>query len=63
MNLKKLLLALVILFPVAAGAQAPSQAQIEQFKRLPQAQQEALARQYGVDLGSLTGSQRNTQRP
>lgn len=63
MNLKKLLLALAILFPLAAGAQAPSQAQIEQFKRLPQAQQEALARQYGVDLGSLTGAQRTTQRP
>lgn len=63
MNLKKLLLALAILFPVAAGAQAPSQAQIEQFKRLPQAQQEALARQYGVDLGSLTAGQRTTQRP
>ncbi|WP_322407020.1 SLBB domain-containing protein [Idiomarina sp. PL1-037] len=37
----------------------PSQSQIEQFKKLPRAQQEALARQYGVDvsmLDSLSGN-------
>ena len=34
-------------------AQTPTTAQIEQFKRLPAAQQQALAKQYGVDLGSL----------
>ncbi|WP_278355158.1 MULTISPECIES: SLBB domain-containing protein [Idiomarina] len=37
----------------------PSQAQIEQLKKLPRAQQEALARQYGVDpsmLDNLNGS-------
>lgn len=44
----------------SASAQSmPSQSQIEQFKKLPRAQQEALARQYGVDvsmLDSLNGS-------
>ena len=34
-------------------AQTPSAAQIEQFKRLPAAQQQALASQYGVDLKAL----------
>jgi polysaccharide export outer membrane protein len=34
-------------------AQTPSAAQIEQFKRLPAAQQQALAKQYGVDLKAL----------
>lgn len=44
----------------SASAQSmPSQSQIEQFKKLPRAQQEALARQYGVDvsmLDSLSGN-------
>ena len=37
----------------------PSQAQIEQLKKLPRAQQEALARQFGIDpsmLDQLNGS-------
>jgi protein involved in polysaccharide export with SLBB domain len=38
----------------------PTAEQISQFQNLPQAQQEALARQYGVDLGSLTGGSANT---
>lgn len=40
---------------VTASAQAISQAQIEQFKKLPRAQQEMLARQYGFDLSLLQG--------
>ena len=32
----------------------PSAAQISQFQNLPKSQQEALARQYGVDLGSIS---------
>ncbi|MGO2355559.1 MAG: SLBB domain-containing protein [Marinomonas foliarum] len=32
----------------------PTAAQISQFQNLPKAQQEALARQYGVDIGSFT---------
>lgn len=39
---------------VAAQAVSPSPAMIEQFKKLPRAQQEQLARQYGVDLSQLT---------
>lgn len=34
----------------------PTASQLEQFKKLPKSQQEALARQYGVDLSSITGS-------
>ena len=44
---------------LASAQSMPSQSQIEQFKKLPRAQQEALARQYGVDvsmLDSLNGS-------
>ena len=39
-----------------SAAQTPSAAQIEQFKQLPASQQQALAKQYGIDLGSLTNS-------
>ena len=38
---------------IASSAFAQSAAQIEQFKKLPRAQQEALASQYGVDLNAL----------
>ncbi|MCF4009271.1 polysaccharide biosynthesis/export family protein [Rheinheimera sp. UJ63] len=51
--------AAAVLFTASATAQI-SAAQIEQFKQLPRAQQEALAAQYGVDLNQLTG-QANTQ--
>ncbi|OZB03486.1 MAG: polysaccharide biosynthesis protein, partial [Idiomarina sp. 34-48-12] len=44
---------------VSANAQAISQAQIEQFKKLPRAQQEMLARQYGFDLSLLQGGSSN----
>lgn len=56
MNLKNLLLSLTILLPIAVQAQSITPAQIQQFKSLPQAQQEALARQYGVDLNQIQGS-------
>ncbi|WP_241970306.1 SLBB domain-containing protein [Idiomarina seosinensis] len=42
--------------PNAMAQSMPSQAQIEQLKNLPPAQQRALARQYGIDLDSLTSS-------
>jgi polysaccharide export outer membrane protein len=45
---------------VSANAQAISQAQIEQFKKLPRAQQEMLARQYGFDLSLLQGGASNS---
>jgi len=54
---RKLVVSTAALFmAVGALAQQPSAAQIEQFQRLPKAQQEALAKQYGFDLSSLTGS-------
>lgn len=65
MNLtKRLLMSLALVLPVATAAQSISQSQIEQFKSMPRAQQEALASQYGVDLDSIAGSggQQN-QRP
>ncbi|WP_286714669.1 SLBB domain-containing protein [Marinobacter sp. tcs-11] len=63
MNLKKRLLTLVLLLPMVAAAQSITPAQIEQFKSLPKAQQEALARQYGVDLNALTGGNAASSRP
>lgn len=63
MNLKNLLLPLILLLPMAAQAQPVSQAQIERFKSLPKAQQEALASQYGIDLDSIAGSSQSGQRP
>jgi protein involved in polysaccharide export with SLBB domain len=62
-NLKTLFLPLALLFPLATQAQSISQAQLDQFKQLPRAQQEALASQYGIDLNNIAGSQRTTQRP
>ncbi|WP_371375328.1 SLBB domain-containing protein [Thalassotalea aquiviva] len=49
--LKCILLMVFISSTVAAAV--PSAAQIEQFKRLPKAQQEALAKSMGIDLKSL----------
>jgi len=60
-NLKNILLPLALALPLTAQAQAISQAQIERFKSLPKAQQEALASQYGVDLSSIgSGGARST---
>lgn len=39
----------------------PTAAQIEQFKKLPRAQQEALAKQYGVDLSTITGKKSSSE--
>ncbi|MCZ4285713.1 SLBB domain-containing protein [Marinobacter salarius] len=65
MNLtKRFLLSLALALPVTTTAQSISQSQIEQFKSMPRAQQEALARQYGVDLDSIAGSaSQQNQRP
>src|SRR5690554_922091 len=63
-NLKNLLLSITFLHPIAVQAQSITPAQIEQFKSLPKAQQEALASQYGVDLSALgSGGQSANQRP
>ncbi|WP_417513654.1 SLBB domain-containing protein [Marinobacter sp.] len=61
MNLKNLLISLTLLLPVAAQAQSITPAQIQQFKSLPKAQQEALARQYGVDLDQIQGGGTETR--
>jgi polysaccharide biosynthesis/export protein len=53
---QKLILVLAFLPALAAHAQSITPAQIEQFRSLPKAQQEALASQYGVDLDQITGS-------
>ncbi|MCH8498137.1 MAG: SLBB domain-containing protein [Marinobacter sp.] len=68
MNLKKYLPLLALLLPVTLQAQPFTQAQLDQFQQLPRAQQEALARQYGVDLSNLggsamTGSQQRLTQP
>ncbi|WP_421921691.1 SLBB domain-containing protein [Marinobacter salarius] len=65
MNLtKRLLMSLALVLPVTTAAQSISQSQIEQFKSMPRAQQEALASQYGVDLDSIAGSaSQQKQRP
>jgi polysaccharide export outer membrane protein len=49
-------LTLVFLAPINLQAQ-PSPAQIQQLKSMSRAQQEALAKQYGVDLGQIAGGQ------
>jgi len=61
---KRLLMSLALVLPVTTAAQSISQSQIEQFKSMPRAQQEALASQYGVDLDSIAGgSGQQNQRP
>ncbi|MDG1254253.1 MAG: hypothetical protein P8N90_03455, partial [Glaciecola sp.] len=47
-------IASVIALPVSA--QQISAEQMAQFKKLPKAQQEALAKQYGVDLGTINAA-------
>ncbi|MCP5163417.1 MAG: SLBB domain-containing protein [Hahellaceae bacterium] len=60
-NRLSLALALIcLLFSVNTQALTPTPAQIEQFKRLPQAQQEAIARQYGIDKSALSGGGMST---
>lgn len=63
MTAKKLLFTMLLVLPLASYAQSITPAQIEQFKSLPKAQQEALARQYGVDLDALTGGNQAASRP
>lgn len=43
----------------AAHAATPTASQIQQLKQLPRAQQEQLARKYGVDLERLTANTAN----
>ncbi|NMM42018.1 SLBB domain-containing protein [Pseudoalteromonas arctica] len=56
MLFKRFLITFLLLTTASAFAFTPTASQIEQFKKLPKAQQEALAAQYGVDLTSITGN-------
>ena len=53
--------ALIIISSFNALAFTPSASQIEQFKKLPKSQQQALAKQYGVDLSVITGAGQQNQ--
>ncbi|KHM50119.1 polysaccharide biosynthesis protein [Pseudoalteromonas distincta] len=54
--------AFILLCSFSTLAFTPTASQLEQFKKLPKAQQEALAKQYGVDISTITGAnQSNTQ--
>lgn len=56
MNVFKYLLStLILVCSYSALAYTPTAAQLEQFKNLPKAQQEALAKQYGVDISVIQG--------
>ena len=57
MLFKRFLIFFLLLTTASAFAFTPTTAQIEQFKKLPKAQQEALAKQYGVDLSMINGQQ------
>ncbi|ALO40930.1 polysaccharide biosynthesis/export family protein [Pseudoalteromonas phenolica] len=61
MFFKRVFVLILMLFSSVSLAFTPTQAQIEQFKKLPRAQQEALAKQYGINLSSLTNSVQNSQ--
>lgn len=54
--LKKIFILAIALLPLQMLAQSFSPAQIEKFRQLPRAQQEALAKQYGVDLSVLNSA-------
>lgn len=60
---KHLFSALVLICSFSALAFTPSASQIEQFKKLPKSQQQALAKQYGVDLSEITGSSQSSNQP
>ncbi|MEQ3511934.1 SLBB domain-containing protein [Pseudoalteromonas sp. BZB3] len=61
MFFKRVFVLILMLFSSVSLAFTPTQAQIEQFKKLPKAQQEALAKQYGINLSSLTSVSQQSQ--
>lgn len=54
-------LSATILMGAQAQAVTPSPQMIEQFKQLPKAEQQRLARQYGIDPNMLSGNQAQSQ--
>lgn len=61
MLFKRLFITFLLLTSASVLAFTPTAAQIEQFKKLPRAQQEALAKQYGVDLSTITGKKSSSE--
>lgn len=55
-------LSATILMGAQAQAVTPSPQMIEQFKQLPKAEQQRLARQYGIDPNMLSGNQAQSQQ-
>lgn len=53
MFFKRVFAMIIVLFSSMTIAFTPTAEQIEQFKKLPRTQQEALAKQYGIDISSL----------
>lgn len=56
-----LIISSIFFFSTSVLGQTPTAQQIEQFKRLPRAQQEQLARQLGYDLSALSGFQQGAE--
>ncbi|OCQ20198.1 polysaccharide biosynthesis protein [Pseudoalteromonas luteoviolacea] len=56
MSFTRVLAIILLGFSAFVSAFSPTPEQIEQFKKLPKAQQEALAKQYGVDLSAIMPS-------
>jgi len=54
--------AFILLCSFSTLAFTPTASQIEQFKKLPKAQQEALAKQYGVDVSTITGANQSNNQ-
>ncbi|KAA1162042.1 polysaccharide biosynthesis protein [Pseudoalteromonas fuliginea] len=54
--------AFILLCSFSTLAFTPTASQLEQFKKLPKAQQEALAKQYGVDVSTITGTNQSSEQ-
>ncbi|MCO6356658.1 polysaccharide biosynthesis protein [Pseudoalteromonas shioyasakiensis] len=61
MTIRHLLMLFAIFFVSTTFAITPTKEQLEQFKKLPKSQQTLLAKQYGIDLGSISSSDGNSQ--
>jgi protein involved in polysaccharide export with SLBB domain len=61
MFFKRVFAMILVFFTSATLAFTPTPEQIEQFKKLPKAQQEALAKQYGIDISSLNSVTNKSQ--
>ncbi len=61
LSLLKLWVVSLLALSSTALAFTPTQQDIEQFKRLPKAQQQQLAAQYGIDINQLSGNRLNAQ--